>query len=639
MTTRPIKAFSKGNIRGLIDRRIPLKPRVSDLAPPPPPPPAPQGVLRVRIRGPRLSRSPSSRGSSCASSTLTTSPAASPTSQDDFDADEAFPLEESKVAYIQQRNQYCNIRFPFLEVFQTASFHRFSRKMAQKIITVFGATGNQGGSTLSAILNNPELSAKYKIRAITRDPSKPSAQALASKGAELAKADLTDLASVKSAIAGSYGVFAVTNYWEKMSKEGEFQQGRNIVDACKEQGIKHLVWSSLPHVTKLTDGHLAKVEHFDSKAEVAEYAEQVKGEDMIVSYFMPGYFMSNLPSMINPDPETGVVTLSAPWNPTETWVPMIDIQKDTGAFTAGLFEAGAEANGVYVQGIKGKEVRFVEQPATVESAAQLGNRIAEELTQNMILIRDYSYYGKGTEKKQAEIPPAATSGTNSSHVQVAPPNPHDQHRKTEQNHTPADVHVPTFFGAIAGTDGQPYETLRHRVVRSYKHHTWQYWLVATVSNALLFLQIVIAASLTVLGAFDSVAARRATIGLGAANTFRNDLAKVVEQLDDAEANFRDPTYPGQGTEHEVLEQIRKAYRDARNDAEANYPDFWVKLNDPPKQPPPDAAKGADKTVPASEAGPPGGSKNSPTVVAAAHPPANSTVLSPKISEKTDQTKH
>ncbi|KAJ4518735.1 hypothetical protein HRR81_001479 [Exophiala dermatitidis] len=265
----------------------------------------------------------------------------------------------------------------------------------------------------------------------------------------------------------------------------------------------------------------------------------------------------------------------------------------------------------------------------------------------------------GTTALTAAVPPAATSGTNSSHVQFAPPGPKDQHGKTVQNHTPADVHVPTFFGAIAGTDGQPYETLRHRVVRSYKHHTWQYWLVATVSNALLFLQIVIAASLTVLGAFDSVAARRATIGLGAANTviagvityfksrnqpnrarqFRNDLAKVVEQLDDAEANFRDPTYPGQGTEHEVLEQIRKAYRDARNDAEANYPDFWVKLNDPPKQPPPDAAKGADKTVPASEAGPPGGSKNSPTVVAAARPPANSTVSSPKNTEKTDQTKH
>lgn len=165
--------------------------------------------------------------------------------------------------------------------------------MAQKVITVFGATGNQGGSTASAIFNSPELSAKYKVRAITRDPTKPAAQALASKGAELAKADLNDIDSVRSAIAGSYGVFAVTNYWETMSKTVEYQQGKNIVDACKGEGIKHLIWSSLPNVTKLTNGELSKVEHFDSKAEVAEYAEQTKG-DMLVSYFMPGFFMSNL---------------------------------------------------------------------------------------------------------------------------------------------------------------------------------------------------------------------------------------------------------------------------------------------------------------------------------------------------------
>jgi hypothetical protein len=97
---------------------------------------------------------------------------------------------------------------------------------------------------------------------------------------------------------------------------------------------------------------------------------------------------------------------------------MIDIQKDTGLFTAGLFEAGGKANGVFVQGvsewvrpkqitdtlaeIKGQEVCFVEQPATVESAAQLGNRIAEELTQNMILVREFSYFGKGAERKQSE---------------------------------------------------------------------------------------------------------------------------------------------------------------------------------------------------------------------------------------------
>jgi uncharacterized protein YbjT (DUF2867 family) len=54
-----------------------------------------------------------------------------------------------------------------------------------KILTVFGATGNQGGSVVRAILNDPALSKEFKIRGITRDVSKPAAKALASKGVEV----------------------------------------------------------------------------------------------------------------------------------------------------------------------------------------------------------------------------------------------------------------------------------------------------------------------------------------------------------------------------------------------------------------------------------------------------------------------
>ena len=289
--------------------------------------------------------------------------------------------------------------------------------MSQKIITVFGATGNQGGSTALAIFNSSDLSSKYKVRAITRDPSKPTSQALAAKGAELTQADTNDAESVKAAVRGSYGVFAVTDYWQSKSKAIEIQQGKNIVDACKAEDVKHLIWSTLPHVGKMTNGELSKVEHFESKAEVAEYAEQVKG-DMLVSYFMPGYFMSNLTKQFKPDEKTGVPTLTLPWNAETTWVPMLDIQRDTGLFTMGLIEAGQSANGVYVQGVSewvhpqefvdqvskatGKDLKFVEVPATVGSISKIGNKIAEELQENMILIRDYSYYGKGTEKKQAE---------------------------------------------------------------------------------------------------------------------------------------------------------------------------------------------------------------------------------------------
>lgn len=54
-----------------------------------------------------------------------------------------------------------------------------------KLITVFGATGNQGGSVIRAILADTALSKDFKIRGITRDVSKPAAQALAGQGVEM----------------------------------------------------------------------------------------------------------------------------------------------------------------------------------------------------------------------------------------------------------------------------------------------------------------------------------------------------------------------------------------------------------------------------------------------------------------------
>jgi uncharacterized protein YbjT (DUF2867 family) len=54
-----------------------------------------------------------------------------------------------------------------------------------KIITVFGATGQQGGSVINSILQDEILSKEFKIRGISRDISKPQSQALASQGVEL----------------------------------------------------------------------------------------------------------------------------------------------------------------------------------------------------------------------------------------------------------------------------------------------------------------------------------------------------------------------------------------------------------------------------------------------------------------------
>lgn len=55
----------------------------------------------------------------------------------------------------------------------------------KKIITVFGATGKQGGSIVDMFVSDAKLKEEWAVRGITRDVSKPAAQALAAKGVEV----------------------------------------------------------------------------------------------------------------------------------------------------------------------------------------------------------------------------------------------------------------------------------------------------------------------------------------------------------------------------------------------------------------------------------------------------------------------
>ena len=287
-----------------------------------------------------------------------------------------------------------------------------------QLLTVFGATGNQGGSVIANVLANPQLSAQYKIRGVNRDSSKPSAQKLAAQGVEMVQADLNDPESVKTAVTGSNAVFAVTNYWETMSKPIEVKQGRNIAEACKATGVEHLIWASLPHAVKLTNGELKHIEHFDSKAEIQEYIESIKGETgMTATYWLPGFFMSNLKGMISLD-KSGVPTLKLPLEGDKTKVGLLDVVSDTGKFIAGVLLASRQKmDGFSVQGVSewtttneiAKTISRVtgqtvanQDMSVMEYKGYLPESYAEEMSENMLLIRDWSYFGKGSEKNQGE---------------------------------------------------------------------------------------------------------------------------------------------------------------------------------------------------------------------------------------------
>ena len=166
----------------------------------------------------------------------------------------------------------------------------------KKIIAVVGATGTQGGGVCRAILADP--SGGFTCRALTRDPQKDSAKALANQGAEVVRADLDDVESLKKAFAGAHGVYGVTNFWEHFSAEKEKSQAKNIAEAAKATGIKHIIWSTLEDTRKLMspdDKRMPllqqkyRVPHFDGKSEANAYFSGLP-----VTYLVTSFYWDNL---------------------------------------------------------------------------------------------------------------------------------------------------------------------------------------------------------------------------------------------------------------------------------------------------------------------------------------------------------
>ncbi|OJD23945.1 hypothetical protein ACJ73_04697 [Blastomyces percursus] len=202
-----------------------------------------------------------------------------------------------------------------------------------KLITVFGATGNQGGSVIRAILADPSLSKEFRVRGITRDPSKPSAQELENQGVEMMSADMSSLSSLAPALADAHTVFLVTNFWESAKEEVEIAQGKNVADAAKSAGVSHLIFSSLINVTEATNGRLPNVRHFDSKADIEKY---IRGIGVPATFVLPGYFMSNFETALREGPD-GVFTLNMPVG-DKAQFPLFDVVGDTGKFVTAVMK-------------------------------------------------------------------------------------------------------------------------------------------------------------------------------------------------------------------------------------------------------------------------------------------------------------
>jgi uncharacterized protein YbjT (DUF2867 family) len=142
----------------------------------------------------------------------------------------------------------------------------------KKIITVFGATGAQGGGLVRAIL--ADRAGEFSVRAVTRDVNSDKSKALAQSGAEVVAANIDDTNSISKALEGAYGAFFVTFFWDHFSAEKEQQEVRNFIQAAGKSDLKHVIWSTLEDTRNwvpLDDDRMPtlhgqyKVPHFDGK--------------------------------------------------------------------------------------------------------------------------------------------------------------------------------------------------------------------------------------------------------------------------------------------------------------------------------------------------------------------------------------
>jgi uncharacterized protein YbjT (DUF2867 family) len=259
----------------------------------------------------------------------------------------------------------------------------------KKKIAVVGATGAQGGGLARAVL--ADRGSEFTVRALTRKVESDKAKALAAAGAELVAADIDDAKSVERAFHGADAAFCVTNYWEHFSPERELAQARNMAQAAKAAGVRHVIWSTLEDTRRwvpLSDNRMPtlmgkfKVPHFDAKGEADQIFRDagVPTTCLLTSLYWDNFIHFGMGPKPGPD---GVLAVTFPMDDKK--LPSIAVD-DIGQCAYGIFKRGQDLAGRTV-GIAGGH------PTGAEIAAALTRALGREVRYNAVTPETYRSFG------------------------------------------------------------------------------------------------------------------------------------------------------------------------------------------------------------------------------------------------------
>lgn len=229
------------------------------------------------------------------------------------------------------------------------------------MILVTGATGKQGGATAAALLG-----AGHKVRVMTRSPESEPAKRLAAAGAEVVLGDFNDEGSLKAALKGAWGAFAVQDTWTA-GVEQEEEQGKRFAKLARDAGVQHFVYTSVASAQRNTG-----IPHFENKWRVEETIRGLGFPSHVI--LRPVYFMENLNSpWVLPGLEEGVLNVGIK---PDTTLQMI-ATRDIGLYAFKAFDEHETMAGQEID-IAGDELTMPETAAILSEAT--GKKITHEPT-------------------------------------------------------------------------------------------------------------------------------------------------------------------------------------------------------------------------------------------------------------------
>lgn len=210
------------------------------------------------------------------------------------------------------------------------------------LITVFGATGQQGGAVIDALLDR-----KATVRALVRDPQSNKAKALADRGVELAATQTDDPASLHAALTGVEAFYFMTPEANTLEEvEAEIRIGIELVDAAAAARVPHVVFSSVFGADQESG-----VPHHDSKRTIEKH---LRASGLRASMIRSTPFMEVLAPKL--EHEEIVMRLPLPETAVLKMISVGDVGRVAAALLLGMAEAPGGAVELVGDALTGPEI-------------------------------------------------------------------------------------------------------------------------------------------------------------------------------------------------------------------------------------------------------------------------------------------